>query len=169
MSLLPGMELFTPKVHEDERGSFFEVWRASDFDVHFVQANQSGSRRGVLRGLHYQLEKPQGKLVRVPVGTIWDVAVDLRRSSPHFGRAVGMTLSAENRQALWIPPGFAHGFLVLSDWAEVTYLVTEPWHPAGERVLAWNAVDVAWPLEGEPLLSARDAAAPGWDEAEVYP
>ncbi len=168
MTLLSGMRLFRPTVHEDERGSFFEVWRAADLDVHFVQANQSGSRQGVLRGLHYQLRKPQGKLVRVLSGRIWDVAVDLRRGSPDFGRWAAMELTDDGR-SLWIPPGFAHGFLTLSERAEVSYLVTAPWDPESERVLAWNALDVPWPIEGEPVLSPRDAAAPGWDDAEVYP
>ncbi len=169
MKLLPDMRLFTPTVHADERGSFFEVWRASDLDVQFVQANQSGSVQGVLRGLHHQVGRPQGKLVRVVVGTIWDVAVDLRRASPTFGRWAATELSAEGHEALWIPPGFAHGFLTVSEHAEVTYLVTAPWEPAGERVLAWNALDIPWPLDGAPILSERDAAAPGWPPAESYP
>lgn len=168
MRLLSGMRLLTPEVYEDERGSFFEVWRASELDVHFVQANQSGSRRGVLRGLHYQLRQPQGKLVRVLSGRVWDVAVDLRRSSPDFGRWTAMELSADGR-SLWIPPGFAHGFLTLSERAELSYLVTAPWDPESERVLAWDALDIPWPLSGAPVLSERDAGAPGWGEADLYP
>ena len=125
-----------------------------------MQDNHSGSRRGVLRGLHYQVEHAQGKLVRVAVGEVFDVVVDLRRSSPTFGRSLGMTLSAQNRRMLWVPPGFAHGFLTMSDYAEFLYKTTDYWYPEHERTLLWNdpALGIAWPLSAAPILTPKDAA-----------
>ena len=166
-----------PKVFGDARGFFFESWNLREFDaiagreVRFVQDNHSGSARGVLRGLHYQLRQAQGKLVRVVAGEVFDVAVDLRRSSPTFGRSVGERLSAENRRMLWIPPGFAHGFLVLSDRAEFLYKTTDYWAPEHERTLLWNdpALGIPWPLAGAPVLKARDAAGTPLAQAETFP
>jgi dTDP-4-dehydrorhamnose 3,5-epimerase len=148
-----------------------EFAAATGADVEFVQDNHSRSTRNVLRGLHYQVRHPQGKLVRVVAGEIFDVAVDLRRSSRDFGRWIGNRLSARDRRMAWIPPGFAHGFLVLSDAAEVLYKVTEYYAPGQERCLLWNdpRLGIAWPLDGAPLLSARDAAGAGLDQAEVFP
>ena len=169
--------LVTPAVHSDDRGYFMEVWHAEKFamaglDARFVQDNQSGSRRGTLRGLHYQIEHPQGKLVRVVSGEIFDVAVDLRRGSSTFGGWLGVTLSAESRQQVYIPPGFAHGFLVTSERAEVAYKCTDFYFPEHERTLLWNDPDVgiAWPLPGgsKPTLSAKDSAGRRLTEAEVY-
>ena len=174
---LPDVFLVQPKVVQDERGFFTETYRADVFaaaglNAGFVQDNHSGSRREVLRGLHYQLHHAQGKLVRVVVGEIFDVAVDLRRSSPTFGRWVGVRLSAANRRMLWIPPGFAHGFYTLSDWAEMIYKVTEFYTPELDRTLAWDdpAVDVAWPLVAgrPPALSTKDAAGKRLSEAETF-
>jgi dTDP-4-dehydrorhamnose 3,5-epimerase len=138
--------------------------------VPFVQDNHSGSQRGTLRGLHYQVRQAQGKLIRAVVGEIYDVAVDLRRRSPTFGRWVGMSLSAQNKLQLWVPPGFAHGFCVVSDWAEVVYKVTDYWAPEWERTLLWNDPQLAipWPLRGAPLLSPKDAQGKPLKEAEVY-
>lgn len=163
---LPGVLLLEPEVFADARGLFFESWNAGRFEQAtglapgFVQDNHSRSRRGVLRGLHYQAGMPQGKLVRVACGEIFDVAVDLRRGSPHFGRWTGVHLSGENHRQLWVPPGFAHGFLVLSGQADVLYKTTAHYDPVLERTLLWNDADVAvdWPLAGSaPLLSERDA------------
>jgi dTDP-4-dehydrorhamnose 3,5-epimerase len=174
---LPGVLILEPKVFGDERGFFMESWNARAFreatgvDATFVQDNHSRSARGVLRGLHYQVVRPQGKLVRVVAGEVFDVAVDLRRSSPTFGRWTGVRLSAENRRQLWIPGGFAHGFLVISESADFLYKTTEYWHGEHDRALAWNDPRVAidWPLGGAaPVLAARDAAAPGLDAAEVF-
>jgi dTDP-4-dehydrorhamnose 3,5-epimerase len=165
----------------DERGWFAEVYNQQHFasaglPTNFVQDNQSFSNRGVLRGLHYQLERPQGKLVRVLSGTIWDVAVDLRPGSPEFGRWVGFTLSAPSStdpiEQLWIPEGFAHGFLVLSETAEVLYKTTDFYHPAGERCIAWNdpTLNIAWPLEGlTPSVSGKDALGKLFREADLPP
>ena len=157
---LPGVTLIEPRVFGDERGFFLESWNARDFEAAglratFVQDNHSGSRRGVLRGLHYQVEHAQGKLVRVAVGEVFDVVVDLRRSSPTFGRSIAMTLSAQNRRMLWVPPGFAHGFLTMSDHAEFLYKTTDYWYPEHERTLLWNdpALRIAWPLSGAPILT----------------
>jgi dTDP-4-dehydrorhamnose 3,5-epimerase len=136
-----------------------------------VQDNHSRSKRGVLRGLHYQIERAQGKLVRVVVGEVFDVVVDLRRSSPTFGRSLGMSLSAESRRMLWVPPGFAHGFLVVSDSAEFLYKTTDYWYPEHERTLLWNdpALAIDWPLSGAPILAAKDAAGSPLAAADTYP
>jgi dTDP-4-dehydrorhamnose 3,5-epimerase len=166
-----------PAVFGDARGAFFESWNRRAFsklagrDVDFVQDNHSVSARGVLRGLHYQLRQPQGKLVRVVAGEVFDVAVDLRRSSPTFGRWVGETLSAQNRRMMWVPEGFAHGFLVLSDIAEFLYKTTDYYAPEHERTLLWNdpAIGVAWPLDGAPVLKPKDAAGTPLASAETFP
>lgn len=172
---LPEVLLVEPKVFGDERGFFYESWNARTFaeagiGARFVQDNHSRSRRNVLRGLHYQIEHAQGKLVRATVGEVYDVAVDLRRSSPNFGRAVGVTLSAENKRMLWIPPGFAHGFVVVSEVAEFLYKTTDFWHPEHERTLLWNdpALGIEWPLDGPPTIAAKDAAGLPLSSAEAY-
>ena len=174
---LPGVLIIQPKVFGDERGFFLESWNARAFsqatgiDQPFVQDNHSRSARHVLRGLHYQLVKPQGKLVRVVQGAVFDIAVDLRRSSPHFGHSFGITLRASEHKQLWIPPGFGHGFLVLSETADFLYKTTEYWIPEYDRSLAWNDPQLAidWPLYGdEPTLAAKDVAAPLLSAAEVY-
>jgi dTDP-4-dehydrorhamnose 3,5-epimerase len=174
---LPEVVRIVPRVHEDARGFFFESWNsrvfaAAGLDVPFVQDNHSRSTRGTLRGLHYQVgADAQGKLVRVVAGEIFDVAVDVRRASPTRGRWVGERLSDGNRAMLWIPPGFAHGFYVVSEAAEIVYKCTTPYAPAAERTVAWNDPDlaIAWPLpDGEPpLLSAKDAAGVPFAEAEA--
>jgi dTDP-4-dehydrorhamnose 3,5-epimerase len=175
---IPDVVLIRPKVFGDARGFFFESWEerkfaAAGLDVKFVQDNHSRSARNILRGLHYQIQQPQGKLVRVVTGTVFDVAVDIRRSSPTFGRWVGAVLSEENHHMLWVPPGFAHGFLVLSDSADFLYRVTDFWAPAHERAIIWNDPDlsVTWPLPKgvEPVLSAKDAAAKRFRDAESFP
>jgi dTDP-4-dehydrorhamnose 3,5-epimerase len=174
---IPDVRVVEPKVFGDERGFFLESWNARAFaqagiDAAFVQDNHSRSRRGVLRGLHYQIREPQGKLVRAAAGEVYDVAVDLRRSSPTFGRAVGEVLSAENRRMLWIPPGFAHGFLVLSEYADFLYKATAYYAPEHERAIRWDdpRLAIAWPLAGvAPVVSAKDAAAPLLAQAETYP
>lgn len=167
--------LVEPKVFGDERGFFFESWNRRAFaalgiDADFVQDNHSRSARNVLRGLHYQIEHAQGKLVRVVSGEIYDVAVDLRRSSPTFGRWVGFPLSSETRHMAWIPAGFAHGFCVLSEHAEVIYKTTDYWSPEHERSLAWNDPQLAipWPLTAAPVLTAKDAAGKRLIDAETY-
>jgi dTDP-4-dehydrorhamnose 3,5-epimerase len=173
---LPEVILLRPKVFSDHRGNFFESFNARAFrdatglDVGFVQDNHSYSKAQVLRGLHYQVKQAQGKLVRVISGAVFDVAVDLRRSSPSFGRWVGARLSAEDKGVLWIPPGFAHGFYVLSDGAEFLYKTTDYYAPEFERTLLWNdpALGIAWPLSGEPILNAKDAAGRPLAHAEVY-
>jgi dTDP-4-dehydrorhamnose 3,5-epimerase len=174
---VPDVLLIEPALRADERGFFLETYQARRYaeagiPAVMVQDNHSGSHRGVLRGLHYQLRQPQGKLVSVVVGRVFDVAVDLRRSSPTFGRWVGMELAAEDRRQLWIPPGFAHGFYVLSDWAEVTYKATDYYDPGGERTLLWNdpRLAIRWPLpEGAgPRLSPKDARGVPLGRAEVY-
>ena len=173
---LPEVLILEPKVFGDARGFFFESFNARDFarctglDVPFVQDNHSKSAKGVLRGLHYQIEHPQGKLVRVTQGEVFDVAVDLRRSSPNFGKWEGVVLSAENKRQLWVPPGFAHGFLVTSDSAEFLYKTTDYWFPDHERSLLWNdpTVGITWPLESEPLLAAKDKAAALLNNAAVF-
>ncbi|MGH9671935.1 MAG: dTDP-4-dehydrorhamnose 3,5-epimerase, partial [Bryobacteraceae bacterium] len=160
-SALPEVLLIEPKVFGDDRGSFYESYNeraffeATGLRVHFVQDNHSRSAKNVLRGLHYQIRQPQGKLVRVTAGEIYDVAVDIRRSSPHFAKWAADVLSSANRRMMWIPPGFAHGFLVTSDHAEVQYKTTDYYAPEHERCIAWNDRDlaIAWPLEGEPILS----------------
>jgi len=174
---LPGVLILEPKVFGDARGFFFESFNARDFaaatgvDTPFVQDNHSRSVRGVLRGIHYQIQHPQGKLVRVIHGEVFDVAVDLRRSSPTFGKWTGVVLSAENRRHLWVPPGFGHGFLVTSAAAEFLYKTTDYWHPEFERTLLWNdpTVGVRWPVGGAPTLSAKDAAGAAFREIEAYP
>jgi dTDP-4-dehydrorhamnose 3,5-epimerase len=173
---LPEVLLIEPRVFGDERGFFYESWNRRTFaqhglDVDFVQDNHSRSRRGVLRGLHYQIEHAQGKLVRATVGEVFDVAVDLRRSSPNFGKWAGVTLSAANKRMLWIPAGFAHGFLVVSEDAEFVYKATDYWYPEHERTLAWNdpALGIAWPLSGEPVLAAKDASGLPLASAATYP
>jgi dTDP-4-dehydrorhamnose 3,5-epimerase len=170
------VQLIEPDVFEDQRGFFSESWNRERFaagvgqDIDFVQDNHSRSARGVLRGLHYQLPpRPQGKLVRVLVGSIWDVAVDIRRSSESFGAWVGMELSAANHRQLWIPPGFAHGFLALTE-ADVIYKVTEYYSREHDRSLRWDDPDIGieWPLDEKPILSDKDAGAPSLRDAEVF-
>ena len=166
-----------PAVHGDARGFFFESWNRRAFeklvgtDVDFVQDNHSASGRGVLRGLHYQVKQAQGKLVRVVSGEVFDVVVDLRRSSATFGRWVGERLSAKNRRMMWVPAGFAHGFLVLSESAEFLYKTTDYYAPEHERTLVWNdpAVGIEWPLAGAPLLKPKDAAGTPLERAETFP
>ena len=174
---LSDVKILEPKVFGDDRGFFLESWNRRAFEALglpgvFVQDNHSRSARGVLRGLHYQIRRPQGKLVRVTSGAVFDVAVDLRRDSPEFGRWTGTVLSAENRRQFWVPPGFAHGFLVLSDTADFQYKCTEYYAPEHERSLAWDDADVGidWPLAaGEaPLLSAKDREATALAACEVY-
>jgi dTDP-4-dehydrorhamnose 3,5-epimerase len=172
---IPDVLLIEPRVFEDARGFFFESWNRRAFaeagiDADFVQDNHSRSQRGVLRGLHYQIEHAQGKLVRVSAGEVFDVAVDLRRSSATFGPHVAISLSARNRRMLYIPPGFAHGFLVVSDVAEFLYKTTDYWYPAHERTLLWNdaALGIAWPAHVEPLLAPKDAAGVPLAATEVY-
>ncbi|HEX8012243.1 MAG TPA: dTDP-4-dehydrorhamnose 3,5-epimerase [Casimicrobiaceae bacterium] len=173
---LPDVLLISPRVFGDDRGFFFESWNqrafaAAGLDAVFVQDNHSRSVRNVVRGLHYQIEHAQGKLVRVCAGEVFDVAVDMRRSSLTFGRSIAIALSAENKQLLWIPPGFAHGFLVLSEAAEFLYKTTDYWYPEHERTLLWNdpALGIDWPLSGPPLLAAKDAAGHPLALADVYP
>jgi dTDP-4-dehydrorhamnose 3,5-epimerase len=173
---IPDVLLLEPKVFSDDRGYFFESFNARDFrestglDVEFVQDNHSMSGQGVLRGLHYQIEHPQGKLLRALKGSVFDVAVDLRKSSPSFGRWVGALLSAENRRQLWIPPGFAHGFLALSDEAEVLYKITDYWYPEHERTLLWKdpTLNIEWPIDGEPQLAPKDVEGKLFGEIEVF-
>jgi dTDP-4-dehydrorhamnose 3,5-epimerase len=174
---IPDVLLIEPRVFEDERGFFYESFNArrwhegTGFEPHFVQDNHSRSVRGVLRGLHYQRHQPQGKLVRVVVGEIFDVAVDLRRSSPTFGQWVGARLSAANHRQLYIPEGFAHGFLTLSGQAEVLYKATAFYTPGDERSIIWNDAELAivWPGGQRPLLSAKDACAPAFTDADYFP
>jgi dTDP-4-dehydrorhamnose 3,5-epimerase len=175
---LPEVLILQPQVHGDARGFFMESFNQRDFEqatgvqTHFVQDNHSLSRRGVLRGLHYQLQRPQGRLVRVVAGAVFDVAVDMRRSSPRFGQWVGEVISAQNHKQVWIPPGFAHGFLVLSQTAEFLYKTTTYYAPEYERSLLWKdpAIGITWPLEAgqTPLLAAKDAAAALLADADVY-
>lgn len=174
---IPEVILFEPKVFGDDRGFFFESFNQARFEeavghaVSFVQDNHSKSVKGVLRGLHYQIQQPQGKLVRVAQGEVFDVAVDIRRSSPTFGQWVGALLSAENKRQLWVPEGFAHGFVVLSETAEFLYKTTDYYAPAHERSILWNDPDLAidWTFNGQPLLSAKDQAANRLSQAEVFP
>lgn len=170
--------LITPRVFGDQRGYFMETWNERDFrqggiEAAFVQDNQSRSGRGTLRGLHYQIRQPQGKLLRVVAGEVYDVAVDLRRSSPTFGKWVGVRLSAENKKMLWVPTGFAHGFYVMSDFAEFVYKCTDFYAPEHERSLRWDdpEVGIDWPLvKGEPpLLSAKDQAGKSLKDLELFP
>lgn len=176
-SEIPEVLLIEPQVFGDSRGFFMETWHAAKFaaaglDLSFVQDNHSKSVQGTLRGLHYQIEKPQGKLVRVISGEVFDVAVDLRKSSPFFGRWIGDTLSAENKKMLWVPPGFGHGFYVLSPEAEFVYKCTELYAPEHERCIRWDdpELGISWPLLAQaPLLSAKDLAGVSLAEAELYP
>lgn len=174
-TVLPEVLVLTPEVVEDARGVFFEAFsldrfhKATGTDLGFVQDNQSRSVAGVLRGIHYQLPHPQGKLVRTVAGSIFDVSVDLRRSSPTFGQWAGTELSAANRHQVWIPPGFGHGFLALTD-AEVVYKLTDYYAPGYEHTIAWDDpdLDIAWPLAGPPLLSVRDSAGAALTEATLF-
>jgi dTDP-4-dehydrorhamnose 3,5-epimerase len=173
---IPDVLVLTPKVFGDARGFFFESFNARDFaqatgvDAQFVQDNHSKSAKGVLRGLHYQIQHAQGKLVRVVQGRVFDVVVDVRKSSPTFGRWVGVELSAENCQQMWVPPGLAHGFVVLSESAEFLYKTTDYWYPEHERSLLWNdpAIGIEWPIDGEPLLAAKDQAGKLLAQAELF-
>jgi dTDP-4-dehydrorhamnose 3,5-epimerase len=173
---LPEVLILEPKVFGDDRGFFFESFNQKDFqqatglDVNFVQDNHSKSTQGVLRGLHYQIQHAQGKLVRVTKGTVFDVAVDLRRSSPNFGNWVGVELSADNKRQLWVPPGFAHGFVVTSETAEFLYKTTDYWYPEHERSLLWcdPTVGIQWPSMGEPKLAAKDAVGKVLTEADYF-
>ena len=174
---LSDVVVLEPQVFADERGFFLETYNRRAFaaaigaDPEFVQDNLSSSRQRVLRGLHYQIRQAQGKLVRAVAGEVFDVAVDLRRASPTFGKWTGVRLSAEAKNAVWIPPGFAHGFLVLSASAEVAYKTTDYYSPQDERTLLWNdpALAIAWPLEGEPILAPKDARGTPLAQAETYP
>ena len=174
---IPDVVLIEPRVLTDDRGFFLETFQARKYTqvgvtAPMVQDNHSGSRKGVLRGLHYQIRCPQGKLVSVLAGEVFDVAVDLRRSSPTFGQWIGLNLTAKERRQLWVPPGFAHGFYVLSEWAEVCYKVTDFYNPECERTLLWNdpEVGVRWPLVGgeAPVLSPKDAIGLPLSRAEVF-
>lgn len=173
---LPEVLIIEPRVFSDERGHFFESWNARAFaeatglSVDFVQDNQSFSTSGVLRGIHYQLVRPQGKLVRAISGSVLDVAVDLRRSSPRFGQWVAVELSAENQRQLWLPPGFGHGFIVRSAGAVFFYKTTDYWYAEHDRALRWNdpQLGIDWALTSPPVLAAKDAAAPLLSDAEVY-
>ncbi|AOK58414.1 dTDP-4-dehydrorhamnose 3,5-epimerase [Burkholderia ubonensis] len=173
---LPEVKIIEPKVFGDARGYFYESFNAREFaeqvapGVEFVQDNHSRSSSGVLRGLHYQIRHAQGKLVRVVEGEVFDVAVDVRKRSPNFGKWVGVVLSAENHRQVWVPPGFAHGFVVLSDAAQFLYKTTDYWYPEHERCIVWNdqEIGIDWPVDVEPLLAAKDAAGARLNEAEVY-
>jgi dTDP-4-dehydrorhamnose 3,5-epimerase len=174
---IPGVLIIEPRVFGDERGFFFESFNVRDFrekagvQADFVQDNHSRSGKGVLRGLHYQVRQPQGKLVRVTAGEVFDVAVDLRRSSPTFGKWAGTVLSGENKRMLWVPAGFGHGFLVLSDSADFLYKATDYYAPEHERSVIWNDPDIGvrWPLEGQPILAPKDRAGLPLRQAEVFP
>jgi dTDP-4-dehydrorhamnose 3,5-epimerase len=175
-SSLPDVLIVEPRVFGDERGYFFESYNERELEklglrARFVQDNHSRSARNVLRGLHYQVRQPQGKLVRVSAGEIYDVTVDIRRSSPTFGKWAAVVLSAQNRRMCWVPPGFAHGFLVVSDHAEVQYKATDYYAPEHERCILWNEPDLAipWPLNGAPILSPKDRAGLPLKDAEVFP
>jgi len=173
---IPDVLILEPKVFGDERGFFFESFNQMRFEAAtglqkvFVQDNHSRSRRGVLRGLHYQIKQPQGKLVRVTLGEVYDVAVDIRESSVTFGKWVGVHLSVDNRRQMWVPEGFAHGFLVLSEFAEFLYKTTDYYAPEYERTIIWNDAQLAitWPWEGEPILAAKDATGVSFKEAEAF-
>src|ERR1039458_315991 len=173
---IPGLLLLEPTIHEDERGFFFESFNQKRFEyatglnIRFVQDNHSRSVKRVLRGLHYQIRQPQGKLLCVTAGEVFDVAVDLRRSSSTFGKFAGIVLSAANKKQLWIPEGFAHGYLVLSDAAEVLYKTTDYYLPEDERCLIWNDPDVGidWPKDGAPILSAKDRLGLPLSKAEIF-
>ena len=172
---IPEVLLLEPKVFSDERDFFFETWNKRTLyelgiAANFVQDNHSKSHKNVLRGLHYQIEHSQGKLVRAIAGEVFDVAVDLRRSSPTFGKWVGFMLSAENKRMAWIPPGFAHGFCVMSAFAEFLYKTTEYWNPSKERTLLWSdpQLDIPWPLMGEPVLVPRDLNGQRFSDIECF-
>lgn len=174
---LPDVLILEPKVFGDARGFFFESYNARDFGeksgitAAFVQDNHTRSAKNVLRGLHYQIKQPQGKLVRVSEGEVFDVVVDIRKGSPAFGQWTSVTLSAANRRMLWIPPGFAHGFLVISDFSEFLYKTTDYWAPTHERCIAWDdpTLNISWPLQGLPRLSAKDQNGMTFLTAEVFP
>ncbi|MDR5760435.1 dTDP-4-dehydrorhamnose 3,5-epimerase [Caballeronia sp. LZ035] len=173
---LPEVRIIEPKVFGDARGFFYESFNAREFSelvapgVEFVQDNHSRSARGVLRGLHYQIEHAQGKLVRVVEGEVFDVAVDIRKHSPNFGKWVGVTLSEANHRQLWVPPGFAHGFVVLSESAQFLYKTTDYWYPEHERSLVWNdeMIGIEWPIDFEPILAAKDRDGKRLTDAECY-
>ena len=173
---IPSVLIIEPKVFGDTRGFFFESFNQRDFnqatglDVNFVQDNHSRSSKGVLRGLHYQIQQPQGKLVRVVHGSVFDVTVDLRKSSPTFGQWVGVELTEDNHRQLWIPPGFAHGFYVLSDSADFLYKTTDYYAPEFECSLIWNdpTIGIEWPLNTQPIISAKDAQGKKLADAEVF-
>lgn len=173
---IPDVVLFEPKVFGDERGFFYESFNERRFSAltgivpHFVQDNHSKSAKNVLRGLHYQIQQPQGKLVRVTAGSVFDVAVDIRKNSSTFGLWVGAMLSAENNRQMWIPPGFAHGFVTLSDSAEFLYKTTDYWAPEHERCILWNdpTIGIEWPIEATPLLSGKDQCGKLLADAEVF-
>ena len=172
---IPGTLIVEPAVFGDDRGFFWESFnekemRSIGIDAHFVQDNHSRSQRNVLRGLHYQINQPQGKLVRVVSGKVFDVAGDIRRNSPTFGKWAAVELSAENKRMFWLPPGLAHGFVVLSDFADFLYKTTDYYAPQFERTILWNDPDlgIEWPLAGQPTLSAKDAAAETFSKAEVF-
>jgi dTDP-4-dehydrorhamnose 3,5-epimerase len=173
---IPGVLVIEPKVFSDERGFFFESFNQREFaeatgvDAEFVQDNHSRSVKNTLRGLHYQIRQPQGKLVRVVHGEVFDVVVDLRRSSPTFGKWLGVHLSAQNKTMIWVPAGFAHGFAVLSKHAEFLYKTTDYWAPQHERTILWSdpALAIAWPLASEPILAAKDRSATRVADAEVF-
>ena len=175
-SSIPDVILIQPRLHGDARGFFMETYHAQRFaeagiDVSFPQDNHSGSKQGVLRGLHYQIRRPQGKLVRCVAGEIFDVAVDIRRSSPTFGRWTGAILSADNKYMLWVPAGFAHGFYVLSDWAELAYKASDFYAPEWDRSVRWNdpQIGIEWPLlPAAPIISEKDKNAPPLSEAEIF-
>ena len=176
LTSLPGVLILEPKVFGDDRGFFFESYNRKTLakmgiTAEFVQDNHSRSIRNTLRGLHYQIQQPQGKLVRVITGEVFDVSVDIRSSSPNFGKWVGINLSAENKRMVWIPPGFAHGFLVLSEVAEFLYKTTDYWAQEYERCILWNDpyFAIEWPLQSEPILSAKDKIGRTVKSAELYP
>ncbi len=174
-TVLPEVLLIEPKVFGDSRGFFYEAWNKQTFEQagiaeNFVQDNHSRSARNVLRGLHYQIRQPQGKLVRVMAGEVFDVVVDIRRSSPRFGKWVGVTLTAKDHHALWVPIGFAHGFCVTSDFAEVTYKTTDYYAPEHERSILWNdpEIGVSWPLSADPVLSQKDVLGKRLNDVELF-
>ncbi len=174
---IPDILIIEPQIFQDNRGFFFEAFNFKKFteqtgiNINFVQDNHSYSKQSVLRGLHYQIEQSQGKLVRAIVGTIFDVAVDIRKSSPTFGKWTGYKISAENKRQIWIPPGFAHGFVVLSEVAEVLYKTTDYYAPHGERTILWNDTDlnIDWQISDRPIVSEKDAAGKSFKMAEVFP
>ncbi len=174
---IPDVVLFEPKVFGDDRGFFFESFNHAAFEaavgrsVNFVQDNHSRSAKHVLRGLHYQIQQPQGKLVRVVAGEVFDVAVDIRKGSPNFGKWVGDTLTADNKKQLWVPEGFAHGFVVLSDYAEFLYKTTDYYAPEFERGIAWDdtTLNIHWPINDDPILSQKDKSAASLINAEIFP